>query len=583
MAPGSLAALALLAAVSQDVRANSVTATPAVTPVPGNAAALVMQRHCVACHRAAGSMPSIPLDGYEDAASHASAIRAQVVARKMPPWYADPEHSLPFGNDARLPAADLGTLVAWIDAGAPRIAFPKTALTQSASNWSDPQGRAPDVIFTLPKLQLPASGEIPYVRNLIKVSVPHDSWISAIQALPGNASVVHHMGIAEVSLATGVTPGSLGELKDVERRLGMPEGTLARPRPSVLDPFDPTLYDMLAAYTPGSTYERYAAGSAKLLKSGPDQYISFNIHYTTTGEAAQDQSRLGVWLSARPPARQLFRAPMPGKTIIANGRELLSDDPGTRAEGTQFAIPPIPAFADHFELVGITALLRPMTIYSLQPHAHLRARSFRYAVVYPDGHEQDLLDVPEYDFHWQLTYQLRDPLTLPAGSTLVVSARYDNSAHNAHLATAAALDPLRRCGPDKIVRFREQNQTWDEMFSPIVEYARSRAAHPAGTGAVLKLVATAGCLTQPHTGAWGLQHAHALETATSQSTSHAEAAVLAGLSPGAVTVALMGAQPFNPSQWQGQRVLAKGVLVSDAQGQRLNLTSLQPTGARCPQ
>lgn len=531
-------------------------------------------------------MPSIPLDSHAGAAAHADAIREQVVARKMPPWYADPERSLPFRNDARLSAVDLNAVVAWIDAGAPRGGFPPTPLPGSASSWSDRLGRPPDVVITLPKIQLPASGELPYVRRLIKVTVPHDSWISALQALPGNASVVHHMGVAEVSLAQGVTPENLSNLNAVARSLGMPEGALASPRPSVVDPFDPTLYDMLAAYTPGSMYERYAAGSAKLLKAGPSQYINFNIHYTTTGKIEEDQSRLGLWFSARPPTRQLFRAPLPGKTIISNGRELLNDDPGSKAEGTDFAIPPIPAFADHFELVGITALLRPMTIYALQPHAHLRGRSFQYAVVYPDGHERVLLAVPEYDFHWQLTYQLRDSLTLPAGSKLVVTGRYDNSVHNTHLTAAAALDPLRRCGPDKLVRFREQNQTWDEMFSPIVEYAVDRAVeHGNSSGARVghrvELVATAGCLTRAGSAAWSLQHAHGFETAANQATSHAEQAVLSTRPAGTLAVPLIGVGPFNVSQWQGQRVVAKGVLVRDTQGLRLNLTSLQPASGRC--
>jgi hypothetical protein len=353
----------------------------------------------------------------------------------------------------------------------------------------------------------------------------------------------------------------------------------------VVDPFDPTLYDLLAAYTPGSPDEPYAAGSAKLLKAGASQFISFNIHYTTSGKVEEDQSQLGLWFTARTPARQLFRAPMPGKTIIANGRELLGDDPGTKAEGTGFAIPPIAAFAGDFELVGITALLAPMTIYALQPHAHLRGRSFRYAVVYPDGHEQILLAVPAYDFHWQLTYQLRDSLTLPAGSTLVVTGRYDNSEHNAHLVTAAALDPLRRCGPDKIVRFREQNQTWDEMFSPIVEYARSRAAGPVTSGApaAVELVATVGCLTQSGGGGWRLQHAHAFETATSQSSSHAEQLRLARRTDGSLGVPLIDVAPFNVARWRGQRVIAKGALVRDRQGLRLNLTSLQPAGGPCPE
>ncbi|GAC1697632.1 MAG: hypothetical protein PVS2B3_09150 [Steroidobacteraceae bacterium] len=204
--------------------------------------------------------------------------------------------------------------------------------------------------------------------------------------------------------------------------------------------------------------------------------------------------------------------------------------------------------------------------------------------VYPDGHEQVLLDVPEYDFHWQLTSQLRDALTLPAGSTLVVTGRYDNSAHNAHLVGAAALDPLRRCGPDKLVRFREQNQTWDEMFSPIVEYAVELRAGAGGRPArdAAQLVATSGCLVQSDGGVWSLQQARAPEPAASQSTSRAEAAALLLRPPGPAAITLLGIGPFNAPQWRGQRVVAKGVGVINAPQPRLNLTSLQSAGVRCP-
>ena len=78
-------------------------------------------------------------------------------------------------------------------------------------------------------------------------------------------------------------------------------------------------------------------------------------------------------------------------------------------------------------MIGITAYTEPVTIYQFQPHAHLRGKDFKYAVVYPDGREETVLSVPKYDFHWQLAYELETPLKLPAGSKLVVTAHYDNS------------------------------------------------------------------------------------------------------------------------------------------------------------
>jgi hypothetical protein len=435
---------------------------------------------------------------------------------------------------------------------------------------------------------------------LIKVTVPQDRWLEALQPLPGNPGVVHHMGITEVTLADGVTPENMAQLDAVARQLGMPHGSLTQPHPSVADPNDPTVYDMLSVYTPGTTFESFGAHAGKLLRAGPQQYINFKIHYTTTGKPETDQSNLGLWFASSPPAHQLYRAPMPGRTIIANQRELLTDDPGTKAEGTDVAIPPISPGEERYELIGVTALLNPMTIYALQPHAHLRAKRFRYTVFLPDGREQTLLSVPQYDFHWQLRYALKQPLLLPAGSKLVMTGEYDNSPRNAHLLAAAAQDPSGRCGPDKIVHFRDQNQTWDEMFSPIVEYALARPAersrqagapdsarvtltHPAAAvkGQGVRLVATAGCLAQDAGGSWQLTRVGRLESTTAQATSTAERSALAKLPSGNLSVRLIGERPFNPAARAGQRVVAKGALIKDLDGMRLNVTSLQAVGHDC--
>lgn len=545
-------------------------------------------------------MPGLPLTSYDAARTAAAALREQVASRKMPPWYADPDRSVAFRNDARLSAVEIDTLLAWIDGGTPRGPGSDPHWPGLTKGWAHPQGLQPDAIVSLPRVKVPAAGELPYVRLLIKVTVPQDRWIVGLQALPGNDAVVHHMGITEVTLANGVTPENMAQLDAVARQLGMPNGSLTRPQPSITDAYDPTVYDMLSVYTPGTTFESFGARAGKLLRAGPQQYINFNIHYTTTGKAETDQSNLGLWFASSPPAYQLYRAPMPGRTIIANQRELLTDDPGTKAEGTDVAIPPISPGEGRYELIGVTALLNPMTVYALQPHAHLRGKRFRYTVFMPDGREQTLLSVPQYDFHWQLRYELEEPLLLPAGSKLVITGEYDNSEHNAHLVAAAAQDPSRRCGPDKTVLFRDQNQTWDEMFSPILEYALARPEHPPRQAAapdsataiqadpaasvterVVRLVATAGCLVREAGGGWLLTRIGPLESTTAQSTSSAERSTLARLPSGNLSVRLIGERPFNPAGSAGQRVAAKGALIEDTTGTRLNVTSLQALGQTC--
>jgi hypothetical protein len=137
-------------------------------------------------------------------------------------------------------------------------------------------------------------------------------------------------------------------------------------------------------------------------------------------------------------------------------------------------IPPIPPYTENYEVIGITAYTEPVTIYQFQPHAHLRGKDFTYVVVYPDGREQSVLSVPKYDFHSQLAYDLETPLNLPAGSELVITAHYDNSMKNERLLHHHGHEdsnPAHNPGPDKEVHFRDQNQSWDEMFSPFIQYS----------------------------------------------------------------------------------------------------------------
>jgi len=88
---------------------------------------------------------------------------------------------------------------------------------------------------------------------------------------------------------------------------------------------------------------------------------------------------------------------------------------------------------------------------------HVRGKDFMYTAVYPDGKSQVVLNVPRYDFNWQLLYQFREPLFLPKGTRLDCVAHFDNSSRNKY-------------NPDPNKEVRWGDQTWEEMMIGWFDY-----------------------------------------------------------------------------------------------------------------
>jgi len=99
-------------------------------------------------------------------------------------------------------------------------------------------------------------------------------------------------------------------------------------------------------------------------------------------------------------------------------------------------------------------------LVSFHPHMHYRGKDFEYRAIYPTGETQALLRVPRWDFNWQMTYFLKDPVTLPGGTTIECVAHFDNSPNNPY-------------NPDPKATVTYGEQTWDEMMSGWIEVAFS--------------------------------------------------------------------------------------------------------------
>ncbi|MEM9300575.1 MAG: redoxin domain-containing protein [Pseudomonadota bacterium] len=331
----------------------------------------MLRDNCAMCHRPGGIGPWA-MTGYPMIKGFAPMIREVVRTQRMPPWHADP-HVGEFSGDRSLSIEERQQLVHWIEAGAPRGDGPDPLadLAAPASEW--PLGE-PDLIIDIPPFDVPATGVVDYQFPAVLNPLDRDVWVRAVAVLPGEASVVHH-----------VLAGSQEEAPNTD---------------NLNDVFD----NLLATYAPGADPDVYPEGTGVLVPAG-GAYL-FQMHYTPSGRRVTDRSRLGLYFHDEPPEH------------VHRHQVIL--DPTIR----------IPAGAPAYEEAAYFEFHRPAVIYSLFPHAHYRGRSSKFVLVKPDGTEDTLLSVPRYDFNWQHTYALKEPLTIPAGSRIVHRTVYDNSVRN---------------------------------------------------------------------------------------------------------------------------------------------------------
>ncbi|HLJ46844.1 MAG TPA: hypothetical protein VKU01_12590 [Bryobacteraceae bacterium] len=382
----------------------------------------VVQKNCQGCHRPGEGTP-MTFMSYDQTRPWAKAMKAAVLTKKMPPWFAD-EHYGKFANDRSMSQSDIDTLVAWADSGS-KAGNPKDA--PQPMSWVEGWriGKPDMVISMQTPFEVPASGTIDYQYIVIPLNFTEDKYIQMAEARPGDKSLVHHI-IAFIRepdnpWLRGAKPGvpfvpreEMKKLKDMS-----PEERQKFQRQNS------GLGDFLAGYAPGTMPNVMKPGEAKLIKAGSD--IILQVHYTATGKAGTDESKVGIVFAKEPAANRVL-------TLAA-----------TTAD---FAIP---AGDSNYEVHSKLQLQHDVTLTSMLPHMHFRGKDFKYTVTYPSGEKEELLSVPHYDFNWQLSYDLAQPKLLPKGSVIECVAHYDNSANNKY-------NP----DPAKTVYFGEQ--TWEEMM-----------------------------------------------------------------------------------------------------------------------
>lgn len=362
----------------------------------------LLAKHCVDCHRP-GEIAPFSLTDYEEVAGWAATMAEVVKNNRMPPWHANKDHGS-FANDRRLTDEEKDLIRQWAEAGAPEgNASELPAANIYTTGWQLP--KQPDVVLEMSKKPyiVPATGVIRYQQFVVDTKFAEDKWVSAVEVQPGNRAVVHHI------LVIIRPPGARNtSFADVDAQI-------------------------LGVFVPGMRPRPWAEGTAKRIQAG--SLLEFELHYTPVGSEQPDISRIGL----------VFTDPSTVTNAVLT----------SKAVQKHIVIPP--GMANYTTKASIDAAQCESQLITLMPHMHLRGKSFRYRAIYPDGTEETLLDVPQYDVNWQTSYWFREPKRMAVGTKIVCDASFDNSTANL-------------ANPDSTATVTWGAQSWQEMMIGYCEF-----------------------------------------------------------------------------------------------------------------
>ena len=353
--------------------------------------------HCTTCHRPGTAAP-FSLITHQDILAHTEMIQEVIRDETMPPWYANKHHGK-FQNDRSLSDKQKEMFLEWLQSRK-EIGPPNAA--PEPPQFEDGPWRigTPDLIITtLEQHTVPATGFVPYKYVVLPHVFLSDTWVSAFEIRPLNPAVVHHCNMAYAT--------SQGASEETFITGYVPGG----------QPMDLTKFDNGVAY-------KLPAGSG----------LGLQIHYTTTGQEQKSRIQVGLRFPREKIRKQLYH--------------FVLDPRGWK----------IPPGDGAFRISSAHELKRDADVLGIFTHMHVRGRDMTFFALDPSGSRETLLQIPNYNFEWQLGYEI-EPGTkrFPKGTKIEAIAHFDNS-------------PFNPYNPDPKATVEYGPQTVDEMFNGFVFY-----------------------------------------------------------------------------------------------------------------
>jgi hypothetical protein len=365
----------------------------------------IFQAKCVSCHEP-DSIAPMSLRTYEESRPWARSIKQRVSTRQMPPWHINQAVGIQrFQNDMSLTDAQIETVVAWVDQGAPQgnpAELPPLKPVTTALYWQaerDGYG-PPDLVVKSPEYTMPAVSQDQWWRPLSDIPVTEPRWIRMIEIRPTNLEgrkILHHSVAYQV-----LNPGNAEAVN-----AGLAPGAASAGATDLLN-----RRPMLMEWAIGKGYDRYMDGTGKVIM--PGEKISWDNHIHAAGEPITAGAELGIWLypKGQEPKKRTYLIPFSG---LKGGPMSLDIPPNSVA---------------HTE--GFNVLRENTLITNFQPHFHLRGKAMQVEAILPDGTTQVISYTDNFNFNWMTNYIFDEDAipAFPKGTIIHVTAWYDNTANN---------------------------------------------------------------------------------------------------------------------------------------------------------
>lgn len=402
----------------------------------------IVYKNCSGCHRQ-GEAGGFSLLTYHDAVQRAQLIKYVTTTRFMPPWPADATYSH-FIDEKVLTDNEINLISGWVDKGCAMGDSTKIPTVPYFATGS--QLRKPDLVIKMREpYYIKGDNQDRFLLMRVPYEIPNDTFISAIEVVPGNRKLVHHVNAQLLSYEPGkrkdVFKGNT--VIDIDSFPDKLQAYKALNLQNDDGETFPSLTYSVTNYLPGVTPPIYpeGIGGFKLLQKGA--LFLKDMHYGPSRVDTADQTGFNVFYSTQAPKRP--------------AKEFQMGTFGVSPTVPPLVIPPDTVMTFHSDYT----LPADISILTVNPHMHLLGKSFLAYALTPQGDTIPLIRIKKWDFRWQYFYTYKKMLKLPKGTRIHIEGVFDNTRQN----------PYNPFNPTRLVAEREGSmRTSDEMFQFIVTY-----------------------------------------------------------------------------------------------------------------
>lgn len=354
----------------------------------------ITQKKCQICHRPNDVGPFV-LATYEQAKERLEEIREAVATKMMPPWKAVDGHG-EFKDNFGLTEEERRTILEWIDAGGPE--GDPAELPEPLPETGEWELGEPDAVVKMPEVYQVSRAKDTYRCFVLPTGFDEDRWVSAVQVVPGDRRIVHHVILFL---------DSTGKSEELDAKEDGPGYTCFGGPGLDVGVSSPTaildLLSGLGGWVPGTRARHLPEGVGLKLPKGAR--IVMQVHYHPHGHPGPDETKVGLYFSKKDVTERMLYVPVLNTTFRLQPGEV---------KDVRASLP----------------VLLGAKLIQIVPHMHLLGRKIKVELTQIGRDPRPLIYIDDWDFNWQFFYSYAEPIRLPFLSSVRLTCTFDNTASN---------------------------------------------------------------------------------------------------------------------------------------------------------